>query len=73
MKPNDYQGWFQAGGHLAIFATTAAATIYFFLNQQWLSLLIAPFIHGTSASFFKGMAAHELALKTSYVRWYSML
>jgi fatty acid desaturase len=60
MKPSDLQGWFQAGGHLFIFLMTGSCSLYFVSEQMWLPFAVLLFIHGTSASFFKGIAAHEL-------------
>lgn len=74
MRPSDYQGWLQAGGHLLIFGVTAALALYCFVNTHWLGLVIVLFIHGTSASFFKGMAAHELGHGTVFkTKWLNSL
>jgi fatty acid desaturase len=70
MQPSDAQGWFQAGGHLLIFAGTGSLTLYLFSQQLWLWAALALFAHGTSASFFKGIAAHELGHGTVFkTRW----
>ncbi len=70
MQPSDAQGWFQAGGHLLIFAGTAGLTLYLFSQQLWFAAALALFAHGTSASFFKGIAAHELGHGTVFkTRW----
>jgi hypothetical protein len=54
------QGWFQAGGHLALFAVTGTLVYLFWSQQIWLAFLIALFAHGTVGSFFVGIAPHEL-------------
>jgi fatty acid desaturase len=66
MKPSDLQGWFQAGGHLVIFATTGLMVAYFFSKQNWILFLIALFCHGTVGSFFRGIGPHELAHGTVF-------
>jgi fatty acid desaturase len=57
---SDAQGWFQAGGHLALYVATGALVFYCWSQQWWLALLVALFMHGTVASFFVGVAPHEL-------------
>ena len=82
MQPSDRQGWFQAGGHLAIFAGTGTLVLFMASQQIWIGLVIALFLHGTSASFFKGIAAHELGhgtvfrtklLNRFFLRLYSLI
>ena len=82
MQPSDLQGWIQAGGHLAIFVGTGGLALYLFSQQMWLGFAFALFAHGTSASFFKGIAAHELghgtvfrtrALNQFFLRLYSLI
>ena len=82
MQPNDFQGWLQAGGHLLIFAATGGLALYLFSQQMWIGFGLALFVHGTSASFFKGIAAHELghgsvfrtrALNQFFLRLYSLI
>ncbi len=63
---SDAQGWFQAGGHLAIWLLTGAASFYFWSQENWIALLIALFFHGTVASFFVGIAPHELGHGTVF-------
>ena len=60
MQPSGFQGFIQAGGHLFIFLITGGLTLYFAAEALWLEFLVFLFLHGTSASFFKGIAAHEL-------------
>ena len=82
MQASDAQGWFQAGGHLLIFLCTGTLVLYLFAEQMWLGFALALFMHGTSASFFKGIAAHELghgsvfktkALNQFFLRVYSLI
>ena len=82
MQPNDFQGFIQAGGHLFIFLITGGLTLYFATERLWPEFLVSLFIHGTSASFFKGIAAHELghgtvfktkALNRLFLRFYSII
>jgi len=82
MQPSDFQGFIQAGGHLFIFLITGGLTLYFATEKLWLEFLAFLFLHGTSASFFKGIAAHELghgtvfktkALNRIFLRIYSII
>lgn len=61
----DLQGWFQAGGHLALWLVTGASVYYFWTQSMWLAFFIALFCHGTVASFFIA-AAHELGHSTVF-------
>ncbi|MCY4072384.1 MAG: fatty acid desaturase [Chloroflexi bacterium] len=58
---SDVQGWFQAGGHVGLYLMTGAITFYFWSHQLWIPMLIALWFHGAVASFFVGVAAHELS------------
>ena len=70
MRPNDLQGWFQAGGHMGIAVITGAAVIYFSLHGMWLAMFVGLLAHGTVCSFFKGIAAHELGHGTVFkTKW----
>ena len=82
MRPSDLQGWLQAGGHLGVAILTGAATVYFFHQGLWVSFTLALFCHGTVATFFKGIAAHELghgtvfrtkSLNRLFLRLYSII
>ncbi len=67
---SDLKGWFQAGGHLAIFILTGTLVFYFWYQQAWLAFLVALFVHGTVASFFGGTAPHELGHGTVFrTKW----
>jgi len=60
-RRSDLQGWYQAGGHLALFLLTGALTYFFWLQQIWVGVVLGLFLHGTVGTFFRGIAAHELA------------
>lgn len=55
-RRSDLQGWFQAGGHLAIVAGTGVLTYYLWSRQMWLGFAAALFVHGSMGSFFLGVA-----------------
>ena len=63
---SDLQGWFQAGGHLVLFAFTGTLVYLFWSQQIWLGFALALFVHGTLASFFVGIAPHELGHGTVF-------
>jgi fatty acid desaturase len=65
-KRSDLQGWFQAGGHLALFAVTGILVYLFWAQQVWLAFILALFAHGTVGSFFAGVAPHELGHGTVF-------
>lgn len=65
-KRSDLQGWFQAGGHLALFVLTATLVYLFWSRSNWLGFVIALFAHGTVGSFFVGVAPHELGHGTVF-------
>ena len=54
------QGWYQAGGHLALFLLTGALTYFFWLQQIWVGVVVGLFFHGTVGTFLRGVAGHEL-------------
>jgi len=69
-KRSNLQGWFQAGGHLALFASTGALVYHFWSQQIWLGFLVALFAHGTVGSFLSGVAPHELGHGTVFrTKW----
>lgn len=69
-KRSDLQGWFQAGGHLALFTLTGILVYSFWSQQLWFGFAIALFLHGTVASFFVGIAPHELGHGTVFqTKW----
>ncbi len=59
-KRSDLQGWFQAGGHFALFLITGGLTYLSWAHEFWPGLFVSLFAHGTVASFFSGTAPHEL-------------
>lgn len=63
---SDAQGWIQAGGHLAIWLLTGATVFYSWTQALWIPFLVALFCHGTVASFFIGVAPHELGHGTVF-------
>ncbi len=65
-RRSDAQGWFQAGGHLALFIITGALVYFFWSQAIWLAFLMALFVHGTVTSFFTGTAPHELGHGTVF-------
>lgn len=65
-RRSDAQGWFQAGGHLALFIITGALALFFWSQEIWLAFLMALFAHGTISSFFIGTAPHELGHGTVF-------
>ncbi len=63
---SDLQGWFQAGGHFALFALTGTLVFLFWWQENWLGFFIALFAHGTVGTFFVGVAPHELGHGTVF-------
>ena len=69
-KRSDKQGWIQAGGHFGLFCLSGAAVFVFWAQSLWVLFIIALFIHGTIASFFRGTAVHELGHGTVFqTKW----
>ena len=74
MRRSDRKGWFQAGGHLGLFACTAALVILCWSQQLWVWFALALFAHGTIGTFFRGLATHELSHKTVFrTKWLNKL
>ncbi|MEM7376904.1 MAG: fatty acid desaturase [Pseudomonadota bacterium] len=65
-KRSDRQGWWQAGGHAGLFATTATLTLACWVAELWWAMLVALWCHGFVASFFSGTAPHELGHGTVF-------
>ncbi len=63
---SDLQGWFQAGGHFGLFVLTGTLVFAFWRQEWWLPFLAALFAHGTVASFFTGVAPHEVGHGTVF-------
>ena len=69
-RRNDLQGWFQTGGHLALFLCTGYLCYQFWLVEQWIGFAACLLLHGTVGSFFSGVAPHELGHGTVFrTRW----
>ena len=69
-KRSNLQGWFQAGGHFALFICTGLITYHFWSQQLWLAFAVALFAHGTVSSFLSGIAPHELGHGTVFrTKW----
>ena len=67
---SDFLGLLQAGGHCGLFAITAICVFLAWQSHAWFLFLIALFAHGTVASFFSGIAPHELGHGTVFrSRW----
>ena len=73
-KRSDLRGWFQAGGHLVLFAGTGALVYLFWSQQIWLGFVVALFAHGTVGSFLLDVAPHELGHGTVFrTKWLNKL
>jgi fatty acid desaturase len=59
-KRSDLQGWIQSAGHLGIWLVTGLVAYVFWAQALWIPFVIALFLHGTVATFFVGVAPHEL-------------
>ncbi|MDE0015089.1 MAG: fatty acid desaturase, partial [Candidatus Poribacteria bacterium] len=44
-KRSDAQGWFQAGGHLALWLLTGSVVYLFWAQAMWLGFFVALFLH----------------------------
>jgi fatty acid desaturase len=66
-QASDVRGFLQAGGFLLIYLCTASAACYFFLQQQWIPMAIAAYVHCMFHGFV-GMeaAVHELSHGTPF-------
>ncbi len=60
-RRSDLKGFVQAGGHVALFAASGALTYFLWLQEIWIAFVAALFVHGTIASFWVGVAGHELS------------
>ena len=70
-KRSDFRGLLQVITLLTIYALTTGAALYFFLQGQWIAMVIAAYVHSLYSSFL-GMEAtvHELSHKTPFrTRW----
>ena len=62
---SDLKGFRQAGGHLALAATTGTLTFLLWSQQQWIGCAVLLFAHGTVSSFFP-VPCHELGHGTVF-------
>lgn len=69
-RRSDRQGWYQAAGHFALFCLTGLLVFLTWSAGLWPWFLIALFVHGTVASFFRGTSVHELGHGTVFeTKW----
>ena len=69
-RRSDAQGWFLAGGHLALVIVTGTLVFHFWSQELWLAFLIALFCHGTVTAFVRGNSTHELGHGTVFkTKW----
>lgn len=69
-RRSDLQGWFQAGGHLLLFACTGYLAYHFWTQEHWLGFGVSLWLHGTVGSFLSGVAPHELGHGTVFrTKW----
>ena len=66
MQRSDAQGWFQAGGHLALFTATGVLAYLAWSQQIWILFALLLLAHGTVGSFLVGVAPHELGHGTVF-------
>ena len=70
-KKSDLRGLLHAGSFLLIYLATVGAALYFFLEQQWVAMVIAAYIHSMFHGFVgMGAAVHELSHGTAFrTKW----
>ena len=74
MRRSDWQGWLQAGGHLALVLATGVVCYLLWARGLWLAFAVALFVRGTFSSFLPGAAVHELGHGTVFrTRWLNKL
>jgi fatty acid desaturase len=68
---NDLKALTHAFGHLILYLATTTLTLYFFLQQMWVWMVIAGYIHATCHAFLGyGAAVHELSHGTAFkTKW----
>ena len=59
-RRSDLKGFIQAGGHLAAFLTSGGLAYVLWLQEFWIAFVAALWVHGTIATFWVGVAGHEL-------------
>lgn len=65
-KRSDFKGGLQVAGHLGLFILSGSSVFYFWSQEIWLGFALALFAHGTIASFYSGVAPHELGHGTVF-------
>ncbi|TVR66421.1 MAG: hypothetical protein EA427_16130 [Spirochaetaceae bacterium] len=64
---SDLKGLAHAGTFLLIYLTTTATALYFFLNEMWVAMVIAAYVHSMFTGFVgMGAAVHELSHGTAF-------
>lgn len=68
-QPNDLRGLLHAGSFLLIYLATTGVSLYFFLQQMWIPMIIAAYVHSMFVGFVgMGAAVHELSHGTAFKR-----
>lgn len=65
-KRSDWRGFLQAGGHVTLFLGTGSLVCLAWARELWILFVVALFVHGSVASFFAGIAPHELGHRTVF-------
>lgn len=68
---SDAKGLTQAGSFLVIYLFTVSLSCYFFLQQQWVAMVITCYIHSMFTGFVgMGASVHELSHNTAFkTKW----
>ena len=68
---SDLRGLAHAGGMLLIYLSTTSITLFFFLNQMWIPMVIAAYVHSMFHGFIgMGASVHELSHGTAFkTKW----
>jgi fatty acid desaturase len=71
IERDDLKGLAHAGSFLLIYLATTGTALYFFLNQMWIPMVIAAYVHSMFTGFVgMGAAVHELSHGTAFkTRW----
>ena len=66
-RRSDFRALLHAGGFLLVFAATTATAVFFFLNQMWVAMVVACYVHSMFHGFVSMAAAvHELSHGTAF-------
>jgi len=70
-KKSDLKGLLQAGSFVVGWVITLSVSLYFFLHQMWIPMVIACYVHATFLMFFSMAAGvHELSHGTMFqTKW----